>query len=884
MYSKLRWFLQRSGHDAELNREIHSHIEAEVEEQIEAGVPSEQARRAAQRAFGNQTLAVEEIRSMWRFTTLEAFAKDIQYGFRLLRRSPLFAVFTITSLALGIGATSAIFSLFDGIVLRELPVREPDRLVFLSQQMPEIGPNSYLSYPHFARVRDTATTIDGILAMMPRRLSVESKGQTELVRGLCVSGDYYTTLGLRPAIGRLLVKDDDSASGAAAVISYAYWQRRFGLNPSILGERIPVNGVPFTIAGVEPQGFLGIEVGAVYDVAIPMRALDRIAQGPPLWDRPNVTWIRTLARLKHDVPAAKARQELDVIYRQVNTDAVQLAEPGERERATRFARDATLELEPGATGLFSGFRETYRQGLRLLLMMLAAVLLIASLNIATLLLARSEARRHEIATRLSLGAGRWRLIRQLLTESLLMASIGGALGLGLAWWGSGVLLHTALPNAVTLPVEVKPDSRAIAFTMAVSAVMCLVFGLLPALRATSGRLVTATREVGRGRRLVDQALVAAQVAVTLVLLVGAGLFLRSLGTLWSLDTGYGRRNVLMFSLDASLTGKKGAEASATYRRLLEELRAQPGVLSASASVVRPVDDDAYYVGSFTKPGESADRRVRVAHNLVAPGYFATLGIPLLTGRDFDRRDESGGVKSVIVSETLATRHFLNENPVGQTILFNGVREIVGVAKDTRYGNLKDAPREVIYRPLFEQESASAISYEVRFRSTTTSIEQSARALVARVDPSLSAFRVKTLEAQTAESLSRERLLALLTSYVGGFALVLACIGLYGLMSYAVTQRTPEIGLRMALGAQPSAVRAMVLRESFWIVLAGGAAGLLASLGAVRLIQTQLYQVKPNDPASLILASLLLLAVAAIASYLPAHRASRIDPMRALRCE
>jgi len=882
MLSKLRWFLRRRTRDAELDQELHAHIEAEIEERIAAGVAPEQARNDALRVFGNQTLAIEEIRSMWRFTTLEAFARDIQYGLRLLRRSPLFAVFTIMSLALGIGAISAIFSLFDGIVLRELPVREPGQLVFLSQQMPGIGPNSYLSYPHFARVRDTATTIDGILAMMPKHLSVESKGQTELVRGLCVSGDYYATLGLRPAIGRLLVREDDSASGEAAVISYAYWQRRFGLSPSILGERISVNGVPFTIAGVEPRGFLGIEVGTAYDVAIPMRALDRIEEKQPPWDRPNVTWIRTLARLKRDVPAAKARQELDVIYRQVNTDAVQLAE--RREQAAQFARNATLELEPGATGVLSGFRETYRRGLRLLLMMLAAVLLIASLNIATLLLARSEARRHEIATRLSLGAGRWQLVRQLLTESLVMAGIGGALGLGLAWWGSGVLLRTALPNAATLPVEVTPDSRVITFTLAVSVVTCLVFGLLPALRATSGRLVTATREVGRGRRLVDQALVAAQVAVTLVLLVGAGLFLRSLGTLWSQDTGYDRRNVLMFSLDASLTGKKGAEASTRYQRLLEELHAQPGVLSASASVVRPVDDDAYYVGSFTKPGEWADRRVRVAHNLVAPGYFATLGIPLLTGRDFDRRDESGGLKSVIVSETLARRHFPNENSVGQTILFNGAREIIGVAKDTRYGNVKDAPREVIYRPLFEQESAGAISYEVRFRGTAISIEQSIRALVARADPRLSMFRVKTLEMQTAESLSRERLLALLTTYFGGFALLLASIGLYGLMTYAVTQRTPEIGLRMALGAHPSTVQRMVLSESLLIVLCGVVVGLAASFGAVRLVRTQLYGIEPYDPASIIGATLLLIAIGFCASVLPAARAARIDPMRAMRCE
>ena len=517
-------------------------------------------------------------------------------------------------------------------------------------------------------------------------------------------------------------------------------------------------------------------------------------------------------------------------------------------------------------------------------MMLAAVLLIASLNIATLLLARSEARRHEIATRLSLGAGPWRLVRQLLTESLLIAGAGGALGLALAWWSSGALLRIVLPNAIILPVEVTPNSRVVAFTLAVSVLTCLVFGLLPALRSTSRRLMVATLVLGRGRRLVDQALVATQVAVTLVLLVGAGLFVRSLGTLWSQDTGYNRKNVLMFSLDGSLTGKKKGEASVAYRKLLDELRALRGTVSATASVVRPVDDDAYFVGSFTKPGESPDRRVRVAHNMVTPGYFTTLAIPLLAGRDFDRRDESGGLKSVIVSETLAKRHFPNQNPVGLTILFNGVHEIVGVAKDTRYGNVKDAPREVIYRPLFERATGGSISYEIRFQGTLASVERSVRALVAKEDPRLSVFRMKTLEAQTKESLSRERLLALLTSYFGGFALLLASIGLYGLVSYAVTRRRPEIGLRMALGATPSAVQRIVLAESCWVVLWGVAVGLAASWGAVRLVRAQLYGIEPYDPISMIGATLLLVAIAFCASVLPAWRAARIDPVVVLRCE
>jgi predicted permease len=887
MWSKLGWFLRRRTRDAELDQEMHAHIEAEIEEQVEAGVPPEQARNDALRAFGNQTLAVEEIRSMWRFTTLETFAKDIHYGVRLLRRSPLFTVFTIASLALGIGAASAIFSLFDAIVLRELPVREPSRLVGI-----RIGKNFSLPHPHIARIREFNTTLEGIFATgYLGRASVVFQGHSDLAFGTYVSGEYHGVLGVAPALGRLFAPDDDHKDSSSAVISYGYWQRRFGGRPEALGASIEVNRVPFTIVGVEPHGFFGMEVGQSYDFALPLRAMERLSTSRPGWDEPFRTWLYSMARLKPGMKIERAQQELNMIARRVYADAVPFATPHGKSFAERMAREATLYLDPGATGAISGIRDRYQRSLRLLLWMLGAVLVLASLNVATLLLSRSEARSRELSTRLALGAGPWRVMRQLLTESMLLAGCGGALGLALAWWGSAALLRLAAPGFERMAIDVTPDFRVAGFTIAVSTIACLLFGLIPALRATSHQEHATSRQIGAGRRgrRLDGALVASQVALTLVLLVCAGLFLRSLQTLWTQETGYQRANVLLFTVDAGLAGKKGPDSMATYKRVLEELRAMAGSRSASASVVRPVTDGFYFVDVITSIGQQKrpdDQMIRVAYNVISPLYFDTMGIPLLAGRDFDSRDEGEAPGTIIISELIARRYFNGRNPVGERVTLHNTEpfEIVGVAKDTRYGNVKDAPREVVYLPMFHGKGPGTASYEVRYAGSAAEIEGRVRALVAKVNPALPIFRMKTLDVQTEESLAGERMMALLASYFGGFALLLASIGLYGLVSYAVTRRTPEIGLRMALGARPSEVQRMVLSESFRIVLCGVAVGLAASFGAVRLVRTQLYGIEAYDAVSMTSATLLLVAIAFCSSALPALRAARVDPMRALRCE
>jgi predicted permease len=670
------------------------------------------------------------------------------------------------------------------------------------------------------------------------------------------------------------------------VISYAYWQRRFGASPTILGAGILINQVPFTIVGVEPRGFSGIEVGRPPDITVPLRARDLLSEGAPLWDQVFSTWILIMGRLKDSVTQQGAQQDLNLIYRQVNADAARSA------IEQRLAREWNLIVESAATGASSGLRASYERWLRLLLILLGAVLLLASLNVATLLLSRSGFRQREITTRLALGAGRWRIVRQLLTESIVLAGLGGALGLLIATWGSRTLLRIATSATERLPVDLTPDPRVIAFSMGLSALTCLVFGLIPALRATASRRIVTGREVGGGhrRRLLDRALVASQVALSLALLVCAGLFLRSLQNLRAQDTGYDRSSVLMFSVDAKLAGKPGHDVPNSYQKLLDELRSIPGAQAVSISSVRPVSDGYYFISVVTSVGDRDlpdDQKIRIAFNNVGPGYFSTLGIPLLIGRDFDRRDTRSMPKVAIISERMA-RHF-SGNPVGQRIVLGreDVREVIGVVKDIRYANVKDAPREVVYVPIFQGDPKAmwyTPTFEIRYAGAAMDMIRSVREVVTRVEPGLTIFRAKTLEVQTEESLSRERLLALLTSYCGGFALLLACIGLYGLMTCAVAQRTAELGLRMALGALPRAIRWMVLRDSATTVVAGVGVGLLASGATVRLVRSQLYGVQPYDPATLLWATLLLIAVALVAAYLPAARASRIDPMTALRHE
>ena len=879
-----RNLVHRDRVERELDDEVRAALEMLIEEHRQAGMSPDEARRAAAIQIGRTESLKERIRDVKAGAFLETWVQDVRYAVRLLRRSPAFAVFAIGSLALGIGATGAIFSLFDGIALRRLNVPEPDRLVVASIGKPGARFNYSLPYPQFVAISQRSTTLDAVCWLTPLgRVAITVKGEPEAAEGLYVSGDYYRTLRLTPALGRLIDRADDRTGQTVAVLNHAYWQRRFGGRTDVIGTTIALNKVPFTIIGVEPSGFSGTEVGRPYDVSIPLQASPALNEGRPPLRGAFSTWLYVLARLKPGVTLAAAEQEARTIYAQVSLDAAQ------RPDDLQFAREYQLRLEPGARGVVSGLRNGYERWLSLLLMLLGAVLLLASLNVATLLLSRSDARQREIATRLAVGAGRWRIVRQFLTESLVLAACAGAFGVAIAIWGSRTLLRIAIPAAERVPLNLGPDWRLILFMLGVTAATCLLFGLVPALRATSPRRFVGIRQVGGGRqrRLLDRTLVAAQVAISLILLVAAGLFLRTLGNLWAQDPGYDRHNVLMFSVDPRLAGRTREDIPRIYRLVFDELRTVPGAQAVTMSAVRPVSDDYYFVSSFREINGkvlTSEERIRVAFNHVAPGYFATLGIPLVAGRDFDERDSIGAPNVVIISERLA-RHF-EGNPIGQRLGAGaGEREVVGVARDTRYANVKDAPREVVYYPIFQIAPDKIFytpTFEVRYAGSAAGLTQAIWGAVARVDPGLTPFRVTTLEQQTEDSFARERLLAMLSSYFGGFAVLLACIGLYGLMSYGVTQRTAEMGLRMALGAQPSAVRWLVVRESAWPVIGGAALGLCGVFAAVRLVQSQLFGVQPHDAVALAGATALLLTLALAAAYLPAHRASRINPLTALR--
>jgi predicted permease len=883
--------LRRKQFDADLEDEIRLHIDLRAEEQAVAGVAPDEARYVAERRFGNTLQLKECSREVWQWRPIEELAQDLRFAFRMMRRNPGFTAVAIVSLALGIGANTAIFSLLNAILLRPLPVRNPEQLVQLDRWFGN-QENSYFPYPHFKRFEQRNHTLSGMFAVAGwGRIGLSYGGQSELANAELVSGNYYPVLGVNPLLGRLLTPEDDRPDNAITVISYGYWQRRFGGDRSVVGSTVRLNGKPFTIVGVTPAEFFGVTVGGSNDITVPLRSNDRPGSGASLWDQPFSTWLLIMGRLKPGITKEQAQGELNAICRQFQTEVIKQAPPEDLLSAERWAREVRMELLPATNGI-KGNLHGFVRPLTILMLVVGIVLLIACANLANLLLARAAARQKEIAVRLAIGAARSRLIRQLLTESLLLSVMSGAVGVLLASFGARALLTMMTSGK---PLDLSPDLRILIFTVTVSITTGIVFGVAPALRATRLSLSPALKESSGmrvSRRMVDRILVAGQVALSLVLLAGAGLFVRTLQNLWNVNAGYNRENVLMFSTDPHHAGHSGSSMAAIYRELLSKTETIPGARSVSLSVVRPIDDEAYFVGSIRSIEGHAlpeDRRIRVATNYVGPEYFATLNTPIILGREFGPQDNEKSPKVAIISETFARMTFHNQNPIGKRIGENSDKptedfEIVGVARDVRYGDLKDLPRSVLYMPFFQHVGDYSATFEIRYAGTVSALLGQVMTTIQSVDRNLPIFRVKTLEVQARESLSRERLIAMLSSFFGMLALGLASIGLYGLMAYSVTRRTNEIGIRMALGARRTQVVWLVLRETTVLVAIGLTIGVPAAMGVTRLISGMLYGVKPTDPATYAFATSILLIVAGFASYLPAKRASRVDPMEALRYE
>ena len=824
--------------------------------------------------------------------------RDLRHAIRSFRKSPGFLAIVILTLGLGIGANAAIFSLMDQILLRPLPVHDPASLVLLD------GPGAFMgrtmnamtfSYPMYKDFRDRNEVFTGVLARFPLAMTAVWRGASERANGELVSGNCFDLLGVQPALGRVLNEADDRTPGAhaVAVLSYGYWQRRFGGDPGVLNQTISVNGHPLSIVGVTERRFSGIQIGQSVDIMVPIMMK---AQMTPTWndlDNRRSRWLTVMARLKPGVSATQADAAMNVIYRQINEQEIKDIPNASESFRKRFT-SKHLDVLPGRKGV-SDLRREFSTPLIVLMSMVGVVLLISCANVANLLLARTTARQKEISLRLALGANRARIVRQQLVESGVLAAAGTAVGLVFAWWTGAVLIGTLPGDPASRALSSDPDVRVTLFALAVGVLTAFVFGIVPALQATRVTVISAMKEdsgsvTGGGRQArLRRALVIGQVALSMLLLAGAGLFARSLYNLKNVDPGFRVDDLIAFSIDPSLSGYDGDRLTALYRRVQEELAAVPGVHGVSMSETGTLSGNNWSMtirvdGYQPKEGEDMNPSV----DGVGPRYFETMGIPLVAGREFTDRDGKGAPRVAVINETMAKYFFNGSSPIGRRLGFGRGSatdvEIVGVAKDVRSLELRDSAPRFIYIPYAQDDSVTQLTYYVRAAQGSSSTGTAVRQAIQRIDANLPIFDMKSMQVQVDESLFVERMVAMLSVAFGALAALLAAIGLYGVMSYAVTRRTREIGIRMALGAERGRVLWLVLREVAIMAAVGIAAGLGAALWLTRQIQAQLFGLAPSDPATLAGAGLLLGSIAIAAGYLPARRAATIDPIVSLRTE
>ncbi|HTP30888.1 MAG TPA: ABC transporter permease [Candidatus Acidoferrales bacterium] len=895
----MHWW-RRKVREEDLDRELRAHLEAEAEEQQESGLSPEQARFTAQRHLGNITVLKETVREAWGWTSLERLGQDVRYGLRLLRKNPGFGIVAILSLALGIGANTAIFGLIDALLLKSLPVRDPQSLLFLAKQAPQ-GWDPDFYYETYQRLRARQPFFRELAAYGERvRMNVSVDGMAESTMGQLVSGNYYAVLGVPPVAGRVFTPEDDRIPGAhpVAVISYPYWQRRLAGSPGAIGRKVLIDGTPFTIVGVTPPGFFGLEVGDAPEISVPIMMQPQVMPDKENWlgrAHNTVDWLILFGRLQPDVTIPQATSGLQALFRNIQS---QLADEIGLGKATWRQEwvEAKLVLVPGGAGL-SHLRRPYTGALYVLMGAVGLVLLIACANVASLLLARASARQREIAVRLAIGAGGARVIRQLLVESLMLSGLGGALGIALSYWVSDLLVRFLSVGGPPLRLDLSPDWRLLGFTAGISVATGILFGLAPAIRGAGFELASVLKQGGRGAsppQRFARALSVVQVALSLVLLVGAGLLVRTLHHLDRIDAGFPRGHVYTVSLSPrgsdQKNGPNGPRLNRLYLDLLERVRAIPGVVSASLAGEPPT------MRGYGRPFRIDDGRQVVAHQYpVYPAYFATLGSAIVQGRDFGPADMAEGAPLVaIVNETLARRAFPGESPLGKRIVCTGrisigesgsPCEVIGVARDIPYATLKDEPRNAIYMTFLQAPTGRGeMELMVRAAGNRTGVPAHLRREIAAIDPYLPAFEVRTLANDVDAALMRERLMALISTVFGALAALLAAIGLYGVVAYSVSRRSQEIGVRMALGALPRRVLALVLGETLALAGVGIACGLPAAFGATRLLAGFLYGVKPADPVVFFAGAGLLTATAVIAGCIPARRAARIDPVAALRDE
>ena len=829
--------------------------------------------------------------------------QDLRYAVRTLRKSPLFVTVAILSLALGIGANTAIFTLINQLILQFLPVRDPEELVLLTGRGNHYGSNNgpnAISYPMYRDFRDKNQVFSGMFCRHGDMVSVAFNGRTELAAAELVSGNYFPVLGVGAAAGRVFNASDDLYQGAhpLAVISYGYWRTRFAGDRGIVGKKIVVNGSPLTIIGVSQRGFDGVEPGYSPQIRIPITMQDSLPPNQPypqLNDRRR-RFIQVFGRLKPGMTPARAKAGLQPLFHQILEREVQEAAFA---KASPYVKQQFLkmwmDLLPGSKGR-SQLREQCSKQLLALMAIVAIVLLIACSNLVNLLIARASARQKEIAVRLALGAGRWRLIRQLLVESILLSLLGGVAGLALAVWMDRLLISFQPPDIWGIALSAAPDTTILIFTLLISLLTGILFGLVPALQATRPALATTLKDeagsvAGGASAGLRKSLVVAQVALSLLLLVGAGLFIQSLSKLKELDPGFQTKNLVMFEVEPTLGGYKPDWARDYYRQLLERLQTLPGVSSAAFAVIPLLigdewDNSITIEGYTPKQGEDPDPHMQFC----SPRFFETLKIPILQGRDFTIKDGRGAPKVAIVNQKFAKRYFGGHNPIGRHVGFGmdpGTKtdiEIVGVAGDTKYENMREEIPYELYVPWIQQNWVGSMTAYVRTEAAPLGFIGTLRSAARDVDASVPIYGIRTVDKQVETSLVTERLLASLSTVFGALATLLAAVGLYGVMAFMVTRRTREIGIRMALGAGGGSVVWLIMREVLILAITGLAIGLAAATGLTRLIEAQLFGVKATDIATMLFATFGIAAVALLAGYLPARRATAVDPIRALRFE
>jgi predicted permease len=906
--AKLRSLVAKPKEDRELEDEIRSHVRLLTDRFIARGMSPGDAAAAARRQFGNTTLLQEDHGDQRSFRLVETLWRDVRFGARQLRRNPLFTTVAIVTLALGIGANTAVFTLLDQLVLRLLPVKDPARLVMLWPEGLTLGNTEGsrpVSYPMYQDFQRKAEPFESVFCQYDAAQAVTIDGSTERVNAEVVSGNYFQALGVLPAIGRVFSPelDDRVYQGhPVVVLSYRYWTERFGGDPHILGKKILVNNYPMEIVGVSAAGFAGLDPSTSPHLRIPILMLPILpTDGESLVDR-QAHWLHVFARLKSGYTVESTRAAVQPLFHQILEQELQ--EPA-RSQSTPYERaqflKRTLEMETAASG-YSEMRGQYSTALIVLMCMAALILLIACSNVASLLIARAAARQKEIAVRLAIGATRLTLVRSLLVESVLLSASGAALGLLLAQAATRALL-AMLPNGGSLVMlRAEADMRILLFATGVALTTGVFFGLAPALQGTRLDVWTSLKDAAgglsgghRSARL-RKSLVTAQVAISFLLLAGAGLFAKTLISLKDTHTGLQNiANLVTFQVDPRGARYTVPQIRGFYESALREIEAAPGVTSAAISVVPLLHGyewsaPAHVEGYQTKDGEDTTAR----NNIISPGYRRAMGIALLAGRDFSDRDRFNAdhpelMPSVaIVNRQFAERFFGNRSPVGHFMGYGSHRamniEIVGVVENSLYDGPRQGVKPEVYIPVYELPVPLPAVFYVRTTRESKAIFPLLRGIVAKLDPTLSVFEMKTLQTQLNETLSTERLIATLSLVFGTLATVLAALGLYGVMAFAVARRTKEIGLRMALGAAKGSVLWLVLREVLLLLGAGLLVGIPCAYLFSRYVSSQLFGVKPTDPSTCIAAIGILAAVAALSGFVPARRASTIDPLTALRHE